>query len=91
MLKKFIVQYCHASIVGTDNAENCLAKDAAEAAEMFMDTARDWAEQFYDPSDDGDCTFDDCDNFECWAEEYNPEKHDGLAMGEWNWETCPGI
>jgi hypothetical protein len=92
MLKKYIVQYCHANMVGTDMAENCWAGSAEEAVSMFEDIAREWAEGFesYDCEED---TFDEECNFECWAEEYDPKEHDGLCAGckEWDWERCAGI
>ncbi len=84
MLKKFIVQYCHAQVVGTDMAEACLANNADEAAHMFYGIAQEWAEQFGD--DEEENQFDEECNFECWAEEYVPEKHDGLLCGPGPWK-----
>lgn len=86
-MKKYIVQYCHAQVVGTDMAESCLAENEQKAAEMFYDTARNWADDFSDPIED-DEQFDEECNWECWAEEYDPEKHDGLRCTgtKWAWE-----
>lgn len=86
-MKKFIVQYCHAQMAGTDSVESCMAENAEEAAEMFYDTASNWAEGFsYDDAEESQ--FDEECNWECWAEEYDPEKHDGLRFGnsKWAWE-----
>ncbi len=78
-MRKYIVQW-NAGMCGTDEADCCMAEDGDAAVEMFVDTA--WEHYYSFKEMDEDEGFDD--ELDIWAEEYDPEKHDGLCVnGPW--------
>lgn len=87
-MKKWIVQYS-AGITGTDVAEDIMADTENEAIQYFLEDAHNHAEEMQElyggHDDDEDWEYDGAE-LDIWAEEYYPEKHDGLMSGGGNWE-----
>jgi hypothetical protein len=83
-MTKYVVFYS-AGLCGTDMNSGIVEYDSAEKAiEDWYSTALDWTEEMQllhgGFSEEEMEEFDPEQYVECWAEEYNPEKHDGLLL-----------
>lgn len=79
-MKKIYAVFFSGPCVGTDTMELVVAKSEEEAIELMLPEAIDWYgnwahEDDYD--EDGNLV----DGPDIWAEEYNPEEHDGKYPG----------
>lgn len=72
-MKKYVV-FWHAGMCGTDCNSGVVEFDnETQAIDAFYSEADDWFWQFNEEED-----FKDIEpEIDIWAEEYNPEKHDG--------------
>ena len=94
-MKKWIV-YWDAGMPGTDCYESCLAETQDEAEKMFHDAVYDWFDSFdqsqgYDEDDSDEQEADEAQRrseVSAYAEEYNPDEHEGYRCGnsKWAWE-----
>lgn len=94
-MKKWVVQW-DAGMVGTDCVQSYYGPESREEVEkMFYEDVMDWFESFSHndlTQDDGEVDEDEYEDrrseLSAWAEEYDPEQHDGLRCADtvWAWE-----
>ena len=73
-MTKFVVFY-NAGICGTEmNSGVQEFENEAEAVDAYWNAVVEWALNWADKDESWDET---AERVECWAEEYDPEKHDG--------------
>jgi hypothetical protein len=80
MSKIYFVQYS-GPYVGTDTADIVVANDEQDAVDQCYAAAVEWYEGFLETYEDGSPEDWVEPEVDIWAEEYDPEKHDGLWPG----------